>query len=62
MVYITRDYWFIGHHPSSGILENKTFRKLDLFPSSGEWWERPSLLGSLYSGSYTDADCPVIEG
>jgi hypothetical protein len=25
-----------GTFPSSGILENTTFRKLDLFPSSGE--------------------------
>jgi hypothetical protein len=29
-------YWGFGHFPSSGILENTTFRKLDMFPSSGE--------------------------
>jgi hypothetical protein len=31
----TQNYWVLGLFPSSGILEN-TFRKLDLFPSSGE--------------------------
>jgi hypothetical protein len=29
-------FWVFGLFPSSGILENTTFRKLDLFPSSGE--------------------------
>jgi hypothetical protein len=32
----TQNYWGFGRFPSSGILENTTFRKLDLFPSSGE--------------------------
>jgi hypothetical protein len=35
----TRDYWVFGLYPSSGILkklENTAFRKVDLFPSSGE--------------------------
>jgi hypothetical protein len=36
MVYNTQNYWVFGLSPSSGILENTTFRKLDLFPSSGE--------------------------
>jgi hypothetical protein len=38
MVYNTQNYWVFGLFPSSGILENKNtkFRKLDLFPSSGE--------------------------
>jgi hypothetical protein len=36
MVYNTQNYWVFGIFPSSGILENTTFRKLDLFPSSGE--------------------------
>jgi hypothetical protein len=36
MVYNTQNYWVFGLFPSSGILENTTFRKLDLFPSSGE--------------------------
>jgi hypothetical protein len=31
--------------PSSGILENTTFRKLDLFPSSGEGEELFSITG-----------------
>jgi hypothetical protein len=35
-VYTTWDYWVFGHRPTSGILKNKTFWKLDLFPSSGE--------------------------
>jgi hypothetical protein len=36
MVYSTQNYWVFGLFPSSGILENTTFRKLDLFPFSGE--------------------------
>jgi hypothetical protein len=39
MVYNTQNYWVFGLCPSSGILEtieNTTFRKLDLFPSSGD--------------------------
>jgi hypothetical protein len=28
-----QNYWVFGLFPSSGILENTTFRKLDLFPS-----------------------------
>jgi hypothetical protein len=31
-----QNYWGFGLFPSSGILENTKFRKLDLFPSSGE--------------------------
>jgi hypothetical protein len=31
-----RNYWVFGLCPSSGILKNTTFRKLDLFPSSSE--------------------------
>jgi hypothetical protein len=33
---IIQNYWVLGLFPSSGILENTTFRKLNLFPSSGE--------------------------
>jgi hypothetical protein len=33
---LTQNYWVFGLFPSSDILENTTFRKLDLFPSSGE--------------------------
>jgi hypothetical protein len=41
-------HWISGLCPSSIILKNKTmFRKLDLFPSSGERRETPTLLGSL---------------
>jgi hypothetical protein len=48
MVYRTQNYWVFGHFPSSGILEieNTTFRKLDLFPSSGEG-ENTYSVGSL---------------
>jgi hypothetical protein len=35
MVYNTQNYWVFGLF-QSGILENMTFQKLDLFPSSGE--------------------------
>jgi hypothetical protein len=30
IVYNTQNYWVFGLFPSSGILENTTFRKLDL--------------------------------
>jgi hypothetical protein len=36
---VIQDYWVFGLCPSSGILKtqkNTTFRRLDLFPSSGE--------------------------
>jgi hypothetical protein len=33
------------------ILENTLFRKLDLFPSSGELWETPTLLRPLDKGN-----------
>jgi hypothetical protein len=36
MMYNTWDYWVFALCPSSGILQNTMFRKLDLFPSSGE--------------------------
>jgi hypothetical protein len=36
MVYNTRDYWVFGFRPSSNILKNKIFQKLDLFPSLGK--------------------------
>jgi hypothetical protein len=36
MVCDTRNDWVFILCPSSGILKNTTFRKLDLFPSSGE--------------------------
>jgi hypothetical protein len=50
MVYNTQDYWAFGFCPLSGILKtqkNTTFQKLDLFPSLGEGWESPTLLGPL---------------
>jgi hypothetical protein len=50
MVYSALNNWVFGLCPSSGILEikNTTFRKLDLFPSSGERdRETPTLLGPL---------------
>jgi hypothetical protein len=46
MVHNTRNDWDFGLYPSSGILktlENTTFRKMDLFPSSGE------KMGDTYS-------------
>jgi hypothetical protein len=36
MVYDTQNYCFFLFLPLSGILENGMFRKLYLFPSSGE--------------------------
>jgi hypothetical protein len=36
MVYNTQDCWVFGLGPTVGVLKNLMFRKLDLFPSSGE--------------------------
>jgi hypothetical protein len=50
MVYNTQTYWLFGLHPSSGILKtqkNTTFRKVDLFLSSGEGWETRTLFCPL---------------
>jgi hypothetical protein len=55
MVCNNHYYWESGLGPSSGILnhENTTFRKLDLFPSSGEGGGAPTLLGALEQKSLT---------
>jgi hypothetical protein len=55
MVYNFQRYWVFGLYPSSWLLKNKlrnntTFRKLDLFPSSGEG-KKPILLDPLESAS-----------
>jgi hypothetical protein len=50
MVYNTQNYWVIILFPSSGIVEKRetTFRKLDLFPSSGAAGENtPTPMGPL---------------
>jgi hypothetical protein len=36
MVYSSRNYWVFALCPSSDIIKNIRFRKLDLFPSSDE--------------------------
>jgi hypothetical protein len=36
VLFSSQNYWVSGLFPSSGILENMTFRKLDLFPSTGD--------------------------
>jgi hypothetical protein len=48
MMYDTQNYWGSRLCPSSGIKNyNPTFRKLDLFPSSGEERKTHTLLGPL---------------
>jgi hypothetical protein len=49
MVYSTQNYWGFGLFPLSGVFgsRNTTFRKLDLFPSSGEGEKTPTYLGPL---------------
>jgi hypothetical protein len=49
MAYNTENYWVFGLSQSSGILEieNMTFRKLDLFSSSGEVGEDTYSVRSL---------------
>jgi hypothetical protein len=46
-IWMPQDYWVFGRCPSSGILthKNTTFRKLDLFPSSGDEGTTSALLG-----------------
>jgi hypothetical protein len=43
----TLDFWTLSIVQNSNQLENTTFQKLDLFPSSGEVRETPILLGPL---------------
>jgi hypothetical protein len=47
--YCLRIVWFLDfvHRPEFQIIENTTFRKIDLFPFSGEGSETPALLGLL---------------
>jgi hypothetical protein len=50
IVFSTQNYWVFGLFPLSGVLGSRytTFRKLDLFPSSGEGGgEDTSQLGPL---------------
>jgi hypothetical protein len=47
-MYSTQNYWVSGHFTSSGILNNyktRRFRNWDLFPSSDEGRQTPTLLG-----------------
>jgi hypothetical protein len=59
MVHNTQSYWVFRLFPTSGILENTTFRKLDLFPSSGEGGGKDTysvfykMLTSLHYRRYT---------
>jgi hypothetical protein len=43
----TWDYWFLGLRPLAGTLKNTLFRKLDLFPSSGEGVGATYSVGSV---------------
>jgi hypothetical protein len=55
---------FSGLFPSPCIPKNTTFRKLDLFPSSGEGGEKtPTQLGPLKRANLNPKTrvCPVIE-
>jgi hypothetical protein len=47
VVHNNLNYSGFGLCPSSGILNNTAFRKLDLFPSSDEEWEQSALTGPL---------------
>jgi hypothetical protein len=48
MVNNTRNFWVSGLYPSSGVWRNTSFRKLDLFPSSGKRGEEDTYsVGSL---------------
>jgi hypothetical protein len=55
------NYWVFGLFPSSGILENTMFRKLDLFPSSGEGGGEDSYsVGALRKRSFRNVVFPRI--
>jgi hypothetical protein len=41
-------------------LKNTTFRKLDLFPASGEGWGTPTLLGPLERANLNQIFRPVV--
>jgi hypothetical protein len=45
LVCNTQNHLVSGLCPSSGVLNSTAFRKLNLFPSSGEGTEKPTLLG-----------------
>jgi hypothetical protein len=47
MAYGTQDLLVLGLCPLSGVLKSTAFRKLDLFPSSGEGMGGTSSFGSL---------------
>jgi hypothetical protein len=54
MVYNTQDYWAFGLCPSSGILNNTMFPKVDLFLSSGVGMRGTYSLGSLTGPAIAD--------
>jgi hypothetical protein len=56
MVYNTPDYWAFGLCLSPDILKNTTFRKLDLFPSSGEEVRDTYSVGSRSNSSAQSLD------
>jgi hypothetical protein len=41
------------HRPVFQKLDNTTFRKLETFPSSGEVWKIPTLLGPLERANFS---------
>jgi hypothetical protein len=52
MVYNIQNYWvcfYFVHHPVFEKLENTTFQKLNLFPSSGEGGDTYSV-GTVIEG------------
>jgi hypothetical protein len=75
MVYDIQDYWVFGLCPTSGIIKtqkNTTFRKLDLFPSSGvscpltlrrkqiQFPKRCILLCFYNTGRWTKSEHPIV--
>jgi hypothetical protein len=49
-----------GLCPSSDTVKNTMFRKLDLFPSSGEGWEIPTLLGQSERHTLNHSCCSPL--
>jgi hypothetical protein len=61
MVYNTEITGFLDFsHRQLCILENTKFRKLDLFPSSGEGGKTPTQLGPLERANLNHWTTPVI--
>jgi hypothetical protein len=52
-------FWTLSIVQYSKKLENKTFRKPDLFPSSGQYWTMDKVQKPINSECYTPSSEPI---